>query len=58
MAMQATKERKDLVGSKFIKGTDDGSKIEDVEIKETLKDYYTSLMNQENTNIIEDTIRY
>ena len=55
LAKQARKERKDLVGCKFVRGTDDSVKTEDEEIRDTWKEYYTSLLNQENPNVIEDT---
>ena len=55
LAKQARKERKDLIVCKFVRGDDNCVKIEDVEMRETWKGYYTSLLNQEYANIIEDT---
>ena len=43
------------MGCKFVRGTDDSVKIEDKEIRDTWKEYFSDLLNQENPNTIEDT---
>ena len=48
MAKQAKKDKKDIVGCKFIIGADNFLKTDEGEVRDVWKEYYSNLLNVEN----------
>ena len=49
------KDRKDVLGTNYIKVVEGDIKIDESEVAETWKSYFDSLLNQENPNDFEIT---
>ena len=54
IAKQMRKERKDVTGGKYIKDEDNNILIEEQDIRERWKQYFASLLNEENPHNIEE----
>ena len=55
VAKQMRKDRKDVLGTNYIKDVEGDIKIDESEVAETWKSYFDSLLNQENPNNFEVT---
>ena len=56
MAKQAKKEKKDIVGCRFIRGADNILRTDEGEVRDVWKRYYSDLLNVENPNSFEETV--
>ena len=54
VAKQIRKDKKDIVGSNYIRDTDGTIKIDEQEAAERWRGYFEVLLNEENANVIED----
>ena len=54
VAKQIRKDKKDIVGSNYIRDTDGTIKVDEQEAAERWRGYFEGLLNEENPNVIEN----
>ncbi len=57
MAKQMRKERKDVIGARYVKDEHGNIKVEEADIMQRWKRYFSELLNEENQYEIEDHLK-
>ena len=51
------KDRQDICGTRFIKGSDGNIVVEETEVRKIWKDYFDALLNEEYPNFFEELVQ-
>ncbi len=57
MAKQTKKERKDVIGARYVKDKHGNIKVEEADIVQRWKRYFSELLNEENQSELQDHLK-